>query len=80
MTPEGLEPQLLLELANTRMPFGRYQGRLLLDVPEPYLVWMSRQGFPRGRLGVLLENALVVKTNGLEALVRPLRRDEAGPR
>lgn len=66
------ERHALLELANTRMPFGKYQGQLLLDLPEAYLVWFSRQGFPPGKLGMLLESALSVKMNGLEALVRPL--------
>lgn len=69
------ERQALIELANTRMPFGKYKGRLLIELPEPYLVWLSRQGFPRGRLGMLLESALSVRTNGLEALVRPLVRE-----
>ena len=72
---EELEAQRehLVALANTRMPFGKYSGRLLLDLPEPYLAWFARQGFPRGQLGRLLETALEVKTNGLESLVRPLQ-------
>jgi len=69
------ERRALLELANTRMPFGKYQGVLLIELPEAYLVWFSRQGFPPGKLGMLLESALTVKMNGLEALVRPLTRD-----
>jgi uncharacterized protein len=63
---------LLLELANYRMPFGKYRGRLLIDLPEAYLVWFSQKGFPEGKLGMLLESALSVRMNGLEHLVRPL--------
>jgi uncharacterized protein len=68
------DPQLLVELANTHMPFGKYQGRLLIDLPEPYLIWFARKGFPKGRLGMLLESTLSIKSNGLESLVRPLVR------
>jgi hypothetical protein len=66
------DPSLLVELANTRMPFGKYRGRLLIDLPEPYLVWFARNGFPDGRLGTLLQNALAIKANGLMGLVVPL--------
>jgi uncharacterized protein (DUF3820 family) len=63
----------LTELANARMPFGRYKDRYLSDLPEPYLVWMKRQGFPDGKLGRMLESILELKTNGLERLLDPLR-------
>ncbi|MBI5440957.1 MAG: DUF3820 family protein [Deltaproteobacteria bacterium] len=56
------------------MPYGRYEGRRLLDLPEPYLVWLSRRGFPRGPLGKLLGLAYEIKTNGLESLLTPLRQ------
>ncbi len=65
-----LEPAHLNKLASWKMPFGKYKGRKLIDLPEPYLVWFSREGFPSGELGLLLALALEVKTNGLEALVR----------
>lgn len=55
------------------MPFGKYQGRRLVDLPEPYVVWFSQQGFPRGELGRLLELLHVIKVNGLEHLLAPLR-------
>ena len=73
---EEPDPELLLDLANTRMPFGKYQGRLLIELPDAYLAWFKRQGFPRGKLGMLMETALEVRLNGLEALVRPLVRQE----
>ena len=64
----------LTELANARMPFGRYKDRYLMDLPETYLVWFSQQGFPEGKLGCMLAAMLEIKTNGLEKLLLPLRR------
>ena len=66
---------LLLELVRARMPFGKYKGQLLVDLPEPYLVWFQRQGFPRGKLGEQLQTVLTIKSNGLTAMLSPLRRD-----
>lgn len=66
--------QFLLKVANTRMPFGKYEGRLLLEIPEPYLVWYKQNGFPQGELGKLLEQMLEIKLNGLESIVWPLVR------
>jgi uncharacterized protein len=63
----------LLKLARTRMPYGKYAGTLLVDLPEPYLVWMRQQGFPEGELGEMLECMYEVKVNGLEYLFDPLR-------
>lgn len=63
----------LLKLARTRMPFGKHAGMRLVDLPEPYLVWLRQQGFPKGELGALLECMYEVKLNGLEYLFDPLR-------
>lgn len=63
----------LLELAKMRMPFGKYKGRLLIDLPEPYVVWFSRKGFPQGKLGDMLRSVYEIKVNGLEYLFKPLR-------
>ena len=63
----------LLKLARARMPYGKYAGSLLVDLPEPYLVWMRQQGFPDGELGMMLECMYEVKLNGLEYLFDPLR-------
>lgn len=63
----------LLELAQTSMPFGKYQGWLLIDLPEPYLLWFADNGFPEGRLGHLLALALEIKIHGLEHLLKPLK-------
>jgi uncharacterized protein (DUF3820 family) len=65
--------QFLLKLARTKMPFGKFAGRLLVDLPEPYLVWFRQQGFPDGELGAMLECMYEVKLNGLEYLFAPLR-------
>jgi uncharacterized protein (DUF3820 family) len=67
------DPQQLLELAEARMPFGKYQGRLLIDLPEPYVVWFAQQGFPKGKLGDQLRTIYEIKVNGLEYLFDPLR-------
>ena len=58
----------LKELVNQKMPFGKYNGRQLIDLPEPYLVWFSQQGFPSGKLGRQLETVHTIKVNGLEYL------------
>jgi len=62
----------LIKLVNTEMPFGRFKGRKLLDLPEPYVVWFKNQGFPKGRLGEQLAVLYEIKVNGLEPLLRPL--------
>jgi uncharacterized protein (DUF3820 family) len=64
----------LLELASARMPFGKYKDRLLVDLPEPYLVWFARTGFPDGKLGRQLAAIHEIKVNGLEYLLKPLKK------
>jgi uncharacterized protein (DUF3820 family) len=66
-------PAALEELVSYRMPFGKYRGRLLLDLPEPYLCWFARTGFPDGKLGRMLQSMHEIKVNGLERLLDPLR-------
>lgn len=68
------EPDELLALASMRMPFGKYRGRLLIDLPEPYVVWFARHGFPEGKLGRMLRAVYEIKVNGLEYLFTPLRQ------
>lgn len=68
-----MDENILQELANTIMPYGKYKGYLLSNLPEPYVAWMERQNaYPNGRLGVLLRSLYEIKVNGLEYLLRPL--------
>ncbi len=66
------DPALLIELANSKMPFGKYQGWLLCNLPEPYLVWFRQKGFPKGKLGTQLAALHEIKMNGLGYLLTPL--------
>lgn len=62
----------LMELANSRMPYGKFKGRLLVEIPEPYLVWYKNKGFPDSKIGRQLEQMLEIKINGLEGLIYKL--------
>jgi uncharacterized protein len=73
MQNSSLDPHILVELVSTRMPFGKYKDRLLCDLPEPYLLWFNKSGFPSGRLGVLLSALYEIRLNGLQYLLKPLR-------
>ncbi len=68
------DKSVLTDLATKPMPFGKYKSRTLCDLPEPYLVWFKQKGFPAGRLGMLLETLYEIKLNGLEYLLKPLKR------
>ncbi|MBP2167778.1 uncharacterized protein (DUF3820 family) [Erwinia toletana] len=71
-----MEKENLIEIANSVMPFGKYKGRRLIDLPEPYLLWFARKDeFPAGHLGELMQLTLAIKIEGLEGLVTPLKRD-----
>jgi hypothetical protein len=63
----------LLALAEMTMPFGKYRGRRLIDLPEAYVVWFAQKGFPKGKLGEMLAIVYEIKVNGLEYLFEPLR-------
>ena len=65
----------LIKLAHTKMPYGKYEGRYLIDLPEYYIVWYHYKGFPKGKLGDMLETVYTLKLNGLEELVRNIQRN-----
>jgi len=71
MTPDQ---EALIELANAKMPFGKYAGRYLVELPETYVLWFKGKGYPKGKLGDQLRAIEEIKTNGLEDLLRPLIR------
>jgi len=67
------DKQLFMDLVSSQMPFGKYKGWLICDLPEPYLVWFREKGFPEGKLGILLASMYEIKLNGLEYLLKPLK-------
>lgn len=69
---QALKPDKVafIQLSTMKMPFGKYKGLLLFDLPEPYLVWFSRKGFPEGKLGEHLRAMYEIKRNGLEYLFK----------
>tara|TARA_R110002050_G_scaffold129000_1_gene250440 strand:+ start:35752 stop:35997 length:246 start_codon:yes stop_codon:yes gene_type:complete len=68
------DPQVLKDLVTTKMYFGKYSGTLICDVPVHYLEWLDRKGMPPGKAGMLLSTTLVIKSNGLEDILRDLKR------
>jgi uncharacterized protein (DUF3820 family) len=68
------DPQFLLQVVKMQMPFGKYKGRLLCDLPVHYLEWFNRAGFPEGKLGMLLQTMFEIKSNGLEHLLEPIKK------
>ena len=67
------DKQILIDSVNMKMPFGKYQGRFLSDLPVSYLEWFDRKGFPKGKLGMCLQTVLVMKQNGLEDILNTLK-------
>lgn len=62
----------LVALANMKMPFGKYKGRYLVDLPEFYLIWYRQKGFPAGKLGTQMAQMYEIKVNGLEPMIKKL--------
>ncbi|HTO15668.1 MAG TPA: DUF3820 family protein [Edaphocola sp.] len=70
-----MEPQseILLDLFKNKMPFGKYEGRYIGDLPEHYILWFAQKGFPKGKLGLLMQTMYEIKLNGLSYLLEPIR-------
>ncbi|UHG89653.1 DUF3820 family protein [Spirosoma oryzicola] len=69
--PQG-DPTLLKELIHYPMPFGKYKGKLIRELPMSYLEWFAQTGFPAGKLGMLLQTMYEIRLNGLDYLLRNL--------
>ena len=68
-----VDPNILLDIVKTPMPFGKYEGTLIFKLPISYLEWFNRNGgFPKGKLGMLLETMYTIKLNGLDDLLKPI--------
>ena len=67
------DEKYLLKLASAKMPFGKYAGTYLADLPEQYVLWFSQKGFPPGELGSMLKQIKEIKANGMEFLLKNIR-------
>ncbi|WP_019987951.1 DUF3820 family protein [Rudanella lutea] len=77
MTPDNTapgDPNILLELLHYQMPFGKYKGRRLRELPVTYLEWFAQKGFPPGKLGMLLQTLYEIRLNGLDYLLDELQK------
>jgi uncharacterized protein (DUF3820 family) len=70
---EGINPEILKEICVMKMPFGKYEGTVLVDLPVSYLEWFNRNGMPKGKLGMQLSTVYEIKLNGLMDLLTPIR-------
>lgn len=69
------DKQFLIDVSKAKMPFGKYKGIFLIDLPEAYITWYKNKGFPKGKLGLMLGLVYELKLNGLEELLRKIRRE-----
>ncbi|NOY47206.1 MAG: DUF3820 family protein [Chlorobi bacterium] len=74
MLEDSKSKQFLIKLAQTKMPYGKYKGRFMIDLPEYYIVWYRNKGFPKGQIGEMLATVYELKLNGLEDLVRNIQK------
>jgi hypothetical protein len=68
------DPDILLKIVSMQMPFGKYKGVVICNLPVSYLEWFAKKGFPPGKLGMMLATIYEIKINGLEALLQPLKK------
>ncbi len=80
MEPIKPDVKVLIDIVNTKMPFGKYQGTLISDLPAFYLEWFKAKGFPPGKLGMLLSTTFEIKTNGLNELLIQIKKAHQMPR
>ena len=69
------DQQFLIDFSRAKMPFGKYKGTFLIDLPEHYIVWYHSKGFPKGKLGQQMGLVYELQLNGLEEIIRKIRRD-----
>lgn len=69
----GFNPDILKEIFEVKMPFGKYKGTILFEIPIFYLEWLQKKGFPKGKLGMQLATVYEIKLNGLEELIVKIR-------
>jgi uncharacterized protein (DUF3820 family) len=74
IAPMQPDKEILLSLVTMKMPFGKYKGKVLCDLPVSYLEWFARKGFPQGKLGMQLQTIYEIRINGLESLLAPLKQ------
>ncbi|MBT8245081.1 MAG: DUF3820 family protein [Winogradskyella sp.] len=67
--------ETLIELAKYKMPFGKYKGQYLVDIPEYYYTWFKQKGFPKGKLGNMMQQMYEIKVNGLEDIIYKVKRE-----
>lgn len=68
------DPNILKDLVIKKMPYGKYKGRIIADIPIHYLEWMQKEGFPEGKLGMWLSTCYEIKINGLQDLLHKLKQ------
>lgn len=80
MEPVTPDVKVLIDVVNTKMPFGKHQGVLICDLPAYYLEWFKTKGFPPGKLGMMLSTTYEIKTNGLNSLLIQIKKAHHIPR
>lgn len=74
------DSSFLIQLVQARMPFGKYEGRYITDLPVHYLEWFHREGFPKGSLGQYISTMYEIKTNGLDSILAPIKKEFRRPK
>ncbi len=69
------DSSFLIKMVQAKMPFGKYEGHYVTELPVYYLEWFNREGFPSGRLGQYLSTMFEIKTNGLDDILTPIKRE-----